>query len=179
MKVFSDQWPYLLPGVERSVVGAYIFSVLWGLPGVHRFYLGKVRSLLTGGLFGAGWLYNLLTLPRQVRQFDLRCQALRAAHDARPGRRDTHSPLKARSIGKSRQGDTMVALLDTAAANCGLLTVTKGVLATGLLFQKVDAALREMMVARYVDVRNHLQTGVVQYVFPEPMHDAPKGAGSR
>lgn len=48
MKVFSDQWPYLLPGVERSVVGAYIFSVLWGLLGVHRFYLGQVRSLLTG-----------------------------------------------------------------------------------------------------------------------------------
>ncbi len=48
MKAFSDQWPYLLPGVERSVVGAYIFSVLWGLLGVHRFYLGKVRSLLTG-----------------------------------------------------------------------------------------------------------------------------------
>lgn len=48
MKVFSDQWPYLLPGVERSVVGAYIFSVLWGLPGVHRFCLGKVRSLSTG-----------------------------------------------------------------------------------------------------------------------------------
>lgn len=69
MKVFSDQWPYLLPGMERSVVGAYIFSVLWGLPEVHRFCLGKVR--------------------------------------------------------------------------------------------------------------NHPQTGVVQYVFPEPMHDAPKGAGSR
>ncbi len=48
MKVFSDQWPYLLPGVERSVVGVYIFWVLWGLLGVHRFYLGKVRSLLTG-----------------------------------------------------------------------------------------------------------------------------------
>ncbi len=48
MKVFSDQWPYLLPGVERSVVGACIFSVLWGLLGVHRFYIGKARSLLTG-----------------------------------------------------------------------------------------------------------------------------------
>lgn len=48
MKVFSDQWPYLLPAVERSVVGAYIFWVLWGLRGVHRFCLGKVRSLLTG-----------------------------------------------------------------------------------------------------------------------------------
>lgn len=48
MKVFSDQWPYLLPGVERSGVGAYIFLVLWGLLGVHRFYIGKARSLLMG-----------------------------------------------------------------------------------------------------------------------------------
>ena len=48
MKVFSDLWPYLLPGVERSVVGAYIFSVLWRLLRVHRFYIGKARSLLTG-----------------------------------------------------------------------------------------------------------------------------------
>ena len=176
MKVFSNQWPYLLPGVERSVEGAYIFWVLWRLLGVHRFYLGKVRSLLTGGLFGVGWLYDLLTLPRQVRQLDLRCQALRAAHDARPGGRHAHSPLKARSIGKSRQADTMVALLDTAAANCGLLTVTEGVRATDLPLQKVE---RERVVAGYVDVRNHPQTGVVQYVFPELIHDAPKGAGSR
>jgi TM2 domain-containing membrane protein YozV len=46
--------------------------LLWifGFTGAHRFYLGKLGTVLlwlfSGGLFGIGWLYDFCTLNRQV-----------------------------------------------------------------------------------------------------------------
>ena len=57
----------------RDVKTAYILCLvgLLGVAGLHRFYLGKHGTallwLVTGGLFGIGTLYDLLTLPTQVR----------------------------------------------------------------------------------------------------------------
>jgi TM2 domain-containing membrane protein YozV len=67
--------------VRYSVPVAY---VLWaisgcGALGLHRFYLGKAGSgflwLFTGGLFGAGCIYDAVTLPRQVREANIRYEA--------------------------------------------------------------------------------------------------------
>ncbi|MEM7313644.1 MAG: TM2 domain-containing protein, partial [Planctomycetota bacterium] len=67
----------LIPTMDREanmrfVRGQADYSLTWilffvlGLFGVHRFYLGKWGTglvyLLSGGLFGIGWLYDLLTL---------------------------------------------------------------------------------------------------------------------
>lgn len=72
---------FLIPGMKRDadrqyVPGRFDYSVAWvlltflGLFGVHRFYIGKWISglvwLLTGGLFGLGWLYDMWTLNDQV-----------------------------------------------------------------------------------------------------------------
>lgn len=72
---------FLIPGMsrragERFAAGPYDYSVAWlcqtfiGPFGVHRFYLGKIGTgilwLLTGGLFLIGYLYDFLTLNRQV-----------------------------------------------------------------------------------------------------------------
>lgn len=165
----SNQWPYLLPGVERSIVVAYALWMLWGALGVHRAYLGKFRSaalyFLTLGLLGMGWLYDGLTLPRQVARCNVR---IRAAQGLAPG-------MAAGRPG-GRRRDPMQALLAAAARHHGLLTVTEGVLDTGLPFRKVEATLRDMMAAGYVDVRNHPESGVVQYVFPELMEPPPQHA---
>lgn len=71
----------LMPGMERSaerryVKGAYDYTVAWvlltflGLFGVHRFYLRKwvtgVLYLVSGGLFGIGYLYDYWTLNEQI-----------------------------------------------------------------------------------------------------------------
>jgi TM2 domain-containing membrane protein YozV len=73
----------LMPGMERSaerryVKGAHDYTVAWvlltflGLFGVHRFYLGKwvtgVLYLLSGGLFGIGYLYDYWTLNEQISE---------------------------------------------------------------------------------------------------------------
>lgn len=76
--------PSLLAQAERRyVAGPTDYSVAWllltflGMFGIHRFYMGKWVTgliwLLTGGLLGIGWLYDLWTLNEQVS--DLNAQA--------------------------------------------------------------------------------------------------------
>ncbi len=51
---------------------AWLLLFFLGLFGVHRFYLNKVLTgilyLLTGGLFGIGVIYDILTLNEQVAE---------------------------------------------------------------------------------------------------------------
>ena len=72
---------FLIPAMNREASkrfqpGRYDYSLafllLWflGLFGIHRFYLGKPLTgllfLLTGGLLGLGWIYDLFTLSDQI-----------------------------------------------------------------------------------------------------------------
>ncbi len=74
---------FLIPGMDRRAdfrfrFGAYDYSVAWilltflGFLGIHRFYIGKIGTgliwLVTGGLFGIGWLYDFCTLNEQVAE---------------------------------------------------------------------------------------------------------------
>ena len=72
---------FLIPSMDRLAdfryrKGKIDYTIAWilltflGLFGIHRFYMGKWLSgivyLLTGGLFGIGYLYDLWTLNDQV-----------------------------------------------------------------------------------------------------------------
>jgi TM2 domain-containing membrane protein YozV len=72
---------FLIPEMDRQAdrrfaVGKYDYSVAWilqtflGLFGIHRLYLGKWVSgliwMISGGLFGIGWIYDFCTLNSQV-----------------------------------------------------------------------------------------------------------------
>ncbi len=74
---------FLIPGMNRSadrryVAGAFDYSVGWllltflGLFGVHRFFLRKwltgLLYLVTGGLLGIGYLYDLWTFNSQINE---------------------------------------------------------------------------------------------------------------
>lgn len=72
---------FLIPGMDRSCdrryqagpidyTAAWVMLAFFGYLGLHRFYLGKwvtgIVYLLTGGLAGIGWLYDLCTLNGQI-----------------------------------------------------------------------------------------------------------------
>ena len=74
---------FLIPSMNaqaerRYRAGPYDYTVAWllltfvGYLGVHRFYLGKWVTgliwLVSVGLFGFGWLYDLWTLNGQVSE---------------------------------------------------------------------------------------------------------------
>jgi TM2 domain-containing membrane protein YozV len=72
---------FLIPGMDASMdkkfkTGLHDYTLAWifltflGVFGIHRFYLGKVLTgllwLVSGGLFGLGYLYDLWTLNGQI-----------------------------------------------------------------------------------------------------------------
>ena len=56
----------------RKLWIAYLWLLFLGPTGAQKFYLGRPHMglvyLLTGGLFGIGLLYDILTMPRQVQR---------------------------------------------------------------------------------------------------------------
>jgi TM2 domain-containing membrane protein YozV len=78
---------FLIPWMSRTAARQYApgrldYSVAWllltflGALGIHRFYQGKIGTgilyLLTFGLLGIGYLYDLFTLNRQVSEINSR-----------------------------------------------------------------------------------------------------------
>lgn len=72
---------FLIPKMDREADIKYVegnanYTIAWvlltflGLFGVHRFYIGKIGTgiiyLITGGLFGIGYLYDYCTLNEQI-----------------------------------------------------------------------------------------------------------------
>ncbi|HEY9136178.1 MAG TPA: TM2 domain-containing protein [Pseudomonadales bacterium] len=72
---------FLMPGLDRDAdrkfnKGELDYTIAWllltflGLLGIHRLYMGKFLTallyLLTAGLFGVGYLYDFLTLNKQI-----------------------------------------------------------------------------------------------------------------
>lgn len=76
---------FLIPAMaeqanRRYRPGPIDFSVSWllliflGIFGVHRFYMGKLLTgllyLVTGGLFGIGYVYDVVTLNTQIQELN-------------------------------------------------------------------------------------------------------------
>jgi len=78
---------FLIPAMNRAADRKYRsgdidYTLAWvlltflGLLGIHRFYMGKwitgILYLLTGGLLGIGYLYDLWTLNEQIDRLNSR-----------------------------------------------------------------------------------------------------------
>ena len=68
------RWGPESPGKGKSMWTTYLLWLLFGFVGAHKFYLDEPQMgiiyLLTGGLFGVGWLIDLFTIPDHVRRYN-------------------------------------------------------------------------------------------------------------
>lgn len=57
---------YVTSTSDKSKKVALILCVLLGMMGIHYFYVGRIGKgllyLLTGGLFGIGWLIDIIKI---------------------------------------------------------------------------------------------------------------------
>jgi TM2 domain-containing membrane protein YozV len=163
-------------GMYKDGIGYGLWCLwLFGLAGVHRIYMGKygtgILYLLTWGLFGIGQFVDLFRMKSLVKDANIREGYLphpRLAQRLQTQPRPT-TPIASHPPGSLPPGRVNVqqVLLQAAQANGGALTVTQGVVTTGLTFEQVEEVLREMVAKGYVDVDNAPNSGVVVYRFPE------------
>lgn len=147
----------------NKVGTAYILwlGFLLGAGGLHRLYNGKIVTgllwLCTGGMFGIGQFVDLLLIPNMVEDHNLR---FAARHGLSPQGVPIVQP-HVEEVMYERRGDLMVQLLKAAEARGGRLSVTQGVIETGASFTEVEAVLKQMVQAGYVEVSNEPTKGVV------------------
>lgn len=64
--IYVNNAPYYEDLSSRNRIAALIMCFFGGVIGLHRFYTGKIGTgilyLFTGGLFGIGWLIDLITI---------------------------------------------------------------------------------------------------------------------
>jgi len=139
-------------------------SCVFGVCGVHRFYLGKPVTgliyLLTFGLLGVGQIVDLFTMRDMVLLANTKARALPP--------RPTPRLLPAASGRVTDATEQIrITLLQLAAKHGGQLTVSQGVMATGKPFASVEQVLDEMATSGYVGVDNDPTSGAVVYTFDQ------------
>jgi len=142
-------------------------ACVFGLCGIHRFYLGKPLTgllyLFTFGLAGIGQLVDLIKMKDMVLLANAKeRERLGVAQGA---------PARPRQLPAAAQVDPLelmrIKLLEAARRHGGVLTVSQGVMATGKTFEEVEKALDAMAQSGFVGIDNHPETGAVIYTFGE------------
>jgi TM2 domain-containing membrane protein YozV len=174
----------------NSTSTSYLLWLTWlvGLAGLHRFYNRKPFTgflwLITWGFFGIGQVIDLFLIPGMVDEHNdkLRLKRTLDRLDPLPQSgielilpRDKTAATKLLDRQSTTNSNTaplsqhqiMMQLLKAAAERGGRLSVTQGVLDTGLGFEQVEATLKDMVKTGYVAIENHPNTGVVLYNFLE------------
>ena len=125
--------------------------------------------LLSALLFGLGQLADLLFIPQMVESHN---QKLASRLNSLPlSAPEIQSSVETAARSKSpldlSQSQALIQLLQAANASNGRISVTQGVMATGLGFATIEALLQGLVRTGYVEVGNDPETGVVVYEFKE------------
>jgi len=166
---------------------AYLLWLLsgFGALGFHRFYLGKIPSgllwMFTGGLFTFGSIYDLITLPAQVREANYRNAIINRTF--RRGNRPVDqkwryaADAEARVVGSGEKKDHPErVILKLAKENKGILTVSDLALGADIPIEAAKNMLEALVAKGFAELRVR-KSGSLVYVITdmadkdEPLED--------
>ena len=165
---------------------AYLLWLLsgFGALGFHRFYLGKIPTgllwMITGGLFMVGSIYDLLTLPGQVQEANLRSALFgrkvwhfhTVGPTVGPGARQSSwryaNDAEARVVGSEAQGKESPerVILKLAKENKGILTVSDVALGAHISIDEAKKYLETLVAKGFAELRVR-KSGNIVYVIPD------------
>lgn len=160
--MYSTRTAYLL------WVGSFV------IPGLHRFYLGKIGSgvlyFLTWGLFGLGTIYDGITLPEQVREANLKLR-MRGMLDDELDEVAALSYRRSRPFvptgGRPGAGESPEhAILRVAKANHGLASPAQVALEANISTDVAQEHLDALVNKGIGEVRVR-RNGSIVYAFPD------------
>jgi len=158
---------------------AYILWIVsgFGALGFHRFYLGKIGTgllwMFTGGLLGIGSLFDLITLPSQVREANFRLaiieESARRSVENKRWRNVDDGKIHIISDKESVEH----AILKLAKANKGVLTASELALSAHISIDEAKKDLEAMVSKGFAELRVR-QSGSLVYAIPDLMdNDEP------
>jgi len=140
----------------------------FGALGFHRFYLGKIGTgllyLITGGLFGIGSIYDLITLPLQVREANLRLGWRNALYE-RPMR--TVAGPSDSAGDRAKKGSLESVILRTAKRNGGIANPSEVALEGDRSLDEARKALDKLVEKGYAELRVSKKNGSLVYFFSD------------
>jgi len=161
----SEITPMKLDTTNRVVVSYLLWALGWtGFSGLHRIYNGKIASgvlwLCTFGLFGVGQIIDLFLMIEMA-------EAHQVKQLVKQGALASTGAIAPDVISQTTRDEMILKLLREAEKTGGAISVTQGVLATGLNFSDVECVLNELHRKSIVIMENDYETGIVRYRFPE------------
>ncbi|NJK29693.1 MAG: TM2 domain-containing protein [Acaryochloris sp. RU_4_1] len=137
------------------------FFAIFGLSGIHRFYLGKpvsgVLYFLTFGFFGIGQFLDLVLIPGMVDDKNLKYKLLYSSSDT------SLQPAIVRDVGSPyTQPSLEVQILKVCRDRNGA-TLSDCVIATEIAIKEVKAKIKELCLQELLVVDNRELDGAVIY----------------
>ena len=163
----------------NTIIAYILFFVSgFGALGFHRFYLGKIGTgllwMFTGGMVMIGSIYDLLTLPRQVREANIRQAILEESVRSKiAGKPDWRKIENGQSrIVREKESIERV-ILRLAKTNKGILTASEVALSANIPIEEAKRDLDAMVSKGYAELRVR-QSGALVYTIPDLMdNDEP------
>lgn len=144
----------------KDLTLTYVLWFFLGIPGAHKFYLGKIGMgflyMFTFGGFGIGWLIDFFTIPKQVRDANI-LLAHKGFHYT-PQYTNKNTPKQMTNQEKEKL------ILLTAKQYQGKITPMEIACETDLSIKDAEDILKKMTEKGYADVQV-TQSGNLFYEF--------------